>query len=410
MRHYLWNLLEEGMFHDDPEVADLVRVALRSPDPEWISDLYEWISIQGFKRKEPMEEQASFREPREDQLRGQILVGTTTSGHPVKLPLESFGRRGHTLITGATGTGKSTLLNFVFLQLADEVPVTAYDSLNQSARVLVPYLPAEKLGVLDFKDYRRNVLVGAEGTDQLEYLRAAKYHLMDGLGIEPVTMKVLLQICEEIIQVHQVATIPRILKKLDQPGYRSSSHKALQNRLVDLTLSGDGVFTGERGIDLGEFFSKSMIFNLKNASVDARRLILHDHYFYLTRTRRVAARWKLRNVFLFHEAASLVGKAIGSGSGREPYFHTMMREARNYGVGFLFADQVPQREHTTVRSNLGTKLLFRLEDPAALESFKAGMGLRQQQQNLILNLPDRHLVMRRPDIPFPFQVKVQRLF
>jgi DNA helicase HerA-like ATPase len=88
----------------------------------------------------------------------------------------------------------------------------------------------------------------------------------------------------------------------------------------------------------------------------------------------------------------------------------MMREARNYGVGFLFADQVPQREHTTVRSNLGTKLLFRLEDPAALESFKAGMGLNQQQQNLILNLPDRHLVMRRPDTPFPFQVKVQRLF
>jgi hypothetical protein len=29
----------------------------------------------------------------------------------------------------------------------------------------------------------------------------------------------------------------------------------LQNRLLDLTLSGDEVFACERGIDLGEFFS-----------------------------------------------------------------------------------------------------------------------------------------------------------
>ena len=233
---------------------------------------------------------------------------------------------------------------------------------------------------------------------------------MDGLNIEPVTMQILLQVCQEIIDTGRVATIPLILEKLEQPGYRTSSHKALRNRLIDLTLSGDGVFTCERGMDLQQFFSKSMILNLKDASHAARRLILADHYFYLTRVRPVAAEWKLMNACLFHEAASFVGKAAASGGSQEPYFHVMMREARNYGIGFLFADQVPQREHTTVRANIGTRLLFRLEDPASLDSFRTGMGLTPEQQNLILNLPDRHLVMRRPDIPFPFLVKVPELF
>ena len=178
-----------------------------------------------------------------------------------------------------------------------------------------------------------------------------------------------------------------------------------------MTLSGHEVFATERGFDLSETFAKSLIFNLKAANRKVRKLIYHDHYFYLTKHREVLPQWKLKNVFVFHEAGSLVSRAsIGRNPTGEAFFLTMIREARNYGIGFIFADQVPHLEHTVVRSNIGTKCLFRLEDDVALETFNTALGLNETQRRTIMNLPDRLAVLKRPDIPFPFLIRIPILY
>ena len=81
-----------------------------------------------------------------------------------------------------------------------------------------------------------------------------------------------------------------------------------------------------------------------------------------------------------------------------------------YGIGYAFADQVPHFQHPIVKSNIGTRCLFRLEDPAALDGLRLSLVLGQEQGNVIMNLPDRHMVVRRPDIPFPFLARIPDLF
>lgn len=413
MRTYLYALLEEGDLREKPEVKEAIQMALESADPEWVPDVSNWVRIHRIGlHEENQPEEPLFQEPSPEHVRGDIFVGTTPqSSYPVWLPLKSFGQQGHVLFAGTTGTGKSTLLNFLSLQLMEHVPVTIYDAIDQAAPVLLPHAPTEKLGVIDYGDYRRNLFTGPPGMSQLDWIRRAANHLIDGLDIEPLTMNVLIQLCEEIVREGQFATIPRILEKLNQPGHRSSSYRALQNRLLTLMIAGPEVFSCERGFDLGEMFRRSLIFNLKGTNEQIRRLIYYDHHAYLTHSRSVLARWKLKNVFVFHEAASLVSRgAMGKSPLGEPFFLSMVREARNYGIGFVFADQVPHFEHTVIRSNIGTKGIFRLEDEAAVQVFKTSLGLGDPQKNAIMNLPGRSMVLRRPDIPFAFLVKVPQLY
>lgn len=160
MRSYLWSLVEQGALSEHQEMADTVLTGLQSTNPEWVPAIFKWAHIQGLNRRDGKpEEKRLFREPRPEQLKGRILIGhTVPNGYPVSLPLQSFGQRAHVLVTGTSGTGKSTLLNFMAVQLMEHVPVTIYDFLNQSAPVLVPHLPAEKVAVLDFSEYRRGLL------------------------------------------------------------------------------------------------------------------------------------------------------------------------------------------------------------------------------------------------------------
>ncbi len=88
-----------------------------------------------------------------------------------------------------------------------------------------------------------------------------------------------------------------------------------------------------------------------------------------------------------------------------------------------FSLRVAQASLPVIRSGLGAGLgrsarilagspkgFFRMEDEAAVEVFRTALRLDDRQKNAILNLPDQHLLLRRPDIPYPFLVRVPQLY
>ena len=75
----------------------------------------------------------------------------------------------------------------------------------------------------------------------------------------------------------------------------------------------------------------------------------------------------------------------------------------------IIADQSPQLQHEVIRSNIGTKIIFRLGGSAA-DSFKTELGLSEQHRTEIMNLPDHVAVLKRPDIPFPFLARVPNFY
>ncbi len=410
MRKYLWGVIESRALAKQPSLEGIVLTSLRSSNPNWISRVYLLVRVQDLRQSAASSEPVLFREPRTEQLRGRIFLGhTIPGGHEVWLPLKSFGQRGHMLVTGATGTGKSVLLNLIALQLMVlGVPVVIYDILNQAAPFLIPLVPPEKLGIIDLKNYRRNPLIGPLRMSQMDWIRMAADHLMESLRLEPVTMNALVGVCERIISGGNVASVPQVIEALNQDGFRSPSHRALLNRLLPLTISGLETFACERGPDLDRLFAQSFILNLQDANSPIRRLIHNDHYLYRTASRDVLKKWQLKTVYFLHEAGRMVSRSSLSGS-NESVFIRMIAEARNFGIGFCFADQVPQAEHETVRSNIGTRIVFRLEDQAAVDVFRTSLRLTEAQKSAVMNLPDRHALVRRPDVPFPFLVRIPDL-
>jgi hypothetical protein len=407
MRRYLWTVLEQGGLRNDPDLAETVLTALQSPREELIPRIFNLVRIQHIELNKTEPEEAKgplFKEPGPGVLKGEIFLGNTVpSGHPVHLPLRSFGQLGHILIAGVIGSGKSTILNLISAQLMIQgIVTTVYDTLDQAARTLVPVVPEQKLNVLDFRNYRRNFLIGPESMSQMDWIRRSFGHLMESLEMSPVTMNYLLELCQKIVSQGKVATIPRVIELAQKSESRSQSARALLNRFPPLVMSGAETFLCERGIDLERLFSRSCILNIKDAPEMIRTLVYNDHYSYLTKSREVLNDWRLKNVFVFHEAGTLMASVGDS-------FLTMIREARNYGIGLVFADQAPQLQHPSVRSTLGTKGLLRLEDPASLEGFRVGMDLAEEQRNFILNMPNRCMLLRRPDIGFPFLVQIPKL-
>jgi hypothetical protein len=408
MRSYLWTVLQDGSLRDNPSLVTTVLTALQSTNIEWIPAVFNLVRIQPLRvpdgdmaqKKEPL-----FREPAQQDLAGSILTSySIPSRFPVPLPLESFGQKGHIGIFGTTGPGKSTLLNFTTYQLVSMgIRTFVYDGLDQPAPLLVPLLPADQLSVIDYRDYRRNFLTGPPSCTQMDWIRQASVHLMESLAISPVTMNYLIQVCEAIISQGRIATIPLVIEYAQRDRSNSQSSRALLNRLLPLTMAGDWTFTCDKGFNLDKVLNMSCIFNLKDASPMARKLIANDHYFFLMKTRKALTKWRLDTVLVFHEAGSQL-------SGSDTFFMTTLREARNLGIGMLFADQAPHLESPLAKSAIGAKGLFRLEDPASLEGFRVGMDLSLEQRSAVLNLPDRVMLLRRPDIPHPFLVKVPVLF
>ncbi len=407
---YLSTVLQSGALRDMPELAETVRVALISSDLDLVTDVSELVRVQDLdfsqeKQDEQPQKEPLFREPAPEQLHGQVFIGRTVhGGYDVMLPRRAFGQHAHLGLFGASGTGKSALLNLISVQLMLQgVTAIVLDVLDQSAPLLVPHVPADRLSVVDYSDYRRNPLLGPPGMSQMEWIRRATAHLIESLDMTPVTANYLVNTCESIIAAGTIATIPRVIACAEREQARSQSARALLNRLLPLVMCGERVFACETGFDIRKLLSRSCILSLKQCPPGIRNLLSNDLYFYMAATMPVLEKWQLNAVFVFHEAGPLLRAA-------DQFFVRMICEARNYGIGFCFADQVPQLEAPAIRSNIGTKLLLRLEDPASLEGFRVGMSLGEQQRNFILNMPDRMMLVRRPDVNHPFLVRVPNLF
>lgn len=239
-------------------------------------------------------------------------------------------------------------------------PIVVFDNLNQSAPMLIPFANSDQLLVVDFRDYRRNFLLGPKHVDQLQWIRAASVHLVDSLALEPVQMNALLAVCEELVNGGHIVSVPAILERIH--GTKNPTLRSIENRLLPLVMTGLEVFRCERGFDIEKMLENSAILYLKDAAPLVRKLIINDLYFYRTQTSKVRADWRLQRVLFFHESASLISRMATAKTARsEPFVFNMVREARNYLIGLVFADQTPQFEHTVIRSNIGTRLVFRLD-------------------------------------------------
>ena len=402
-------LRSTGALDGHPNLRGVADAVMMSGEADATMDF--WLGMQPQLRqlsKQKVEPSvALFNEPNPSQLYGDIHLGNTIpSRHPVQIPLEFFGNTGQIAILGGIGSGKSTLMNSMGVQLIEQgIPVTIYDVLDQCAKPMLSVVSKEKLGVVSFRHYQRNNCQGPEGLDTLTWLEAIEDHLSEGLKLEGPSFDELMDLAEDLESSRQVVSFRNMLIKLQQKKRRSPTEGTLYRRLRALKIKAPGLFVDE-GIDLDRFFSLSMILELKQANNRVRTLTYGDHFGWLTHSAPTLNRWKLRRVLMFHEASVLLSRGGDDDSWRK----NIVRLGRNLGVGLVLADQTPQKQDPVVRQNIGLKCFLRQDDEEGIVKYRKVMGgLNDEQMHYILNLLPRRMIVKMPGIKFPFEVEIPKL-
>ena len=203
-----------------------------------------------------------------------------------------------------------------------------------------------------------------------------------------------------IIRDGRVVSIPGLISQLSSS---DSSERGLLNRLISLEDSTGLTFKSEYGFELERIFRDPCIFNLRGIDQPLQRLIIFDLLAFYMHSHPALPKWRLRNVLIIHESADFVRK------GRENrFFFKAVRECRNFGLGLVLLSQSVHAADTAILSNIQTRCLFSLSDERGVDAVKIQLGLTMQQRNVLMNLPRRVMLVKRPDLD-PFLVRVPNL-
>jgi len=260
-----WSALNSDAVRSDPDLEEVGWLAMASQDKELMQGTYEFLLAQRSPANvRPEQKPSLWQQPTAEQLRGDIFIGfSVPDALPVFLSLHSFGAQSHMGVYGGSGAGKSWFIDYVSVQLMmKSIPVKIHDTLNQSASKLVSIIGANKLGVIDYRNYERNPFRDPECKDQRQYIMDADDQLRDSFDLSPVGMRLLSKTCDEILNDNQIVTIPCLINRLENGKGQHRTRESILNRLCELSKPGEKSFCCDRGFDIRKLRPKSIVSEL----------------------------------------------------------------------------------------------------------------------------------------------------
>jgi hypothetical protein len=381
------------------------------------------------------------------QLSGPaVSIGATAKGALLRLPVAAIGN--HVLVTGSTGSGKSSHLGHVLAQLHGlGIPFWVIEPVKNEYRSLdVPGLvvwspgapdpgPAwglnplevpEGIAVATHLDRLVGLLRGSFGLpDPLPHLlelglqRAYEQSGWDLISNRNVwgdreaswpTMGDVLDICVELP------------KELDYDAQiRGNLRAALRARLGGLLRGPRGsILETRRPFDVNEALAGPVVINLDAIGDDyARSFMMGVLLIRLVEARCAKPSPETVHVTVVEEAHHLMGSATGrpiDGSG-DPVAHTasafgdLLAEIRSAGEGVIVVEQSPTRLVKSAIVNTATKIALRTPTRADHEALGAAMSLSESDAGVFSTL-SRHeaLVMwEGMDAPVRARLGARRL-
>ncbi len=227
--NYLRVVLQEGRLRKYPGLEQNVSMVLMSPNREFIPMMANYVRTLNLTPPEQETPEPLWKVPSPAELPklGIHIADTIPGGNPVILPQRCFGGDGHIKMDGLTGSGKSILLNSMAVQIP--VPFAMYDEMDKWSGMLAAVLPHDRLRIIDLATYKRNILMGPEGIDQIQWIAKAGDYLMEVLDLEPIAMRHVVRICEQIIADGQIANIPRLIARLSEKDMSQRAIRSLAN-------------------------------------------------------------------------------------------------------------------------------------------------------------------------------------
>ena len=355
---------------------------------------------------------------------GHVTAGGVLDADPAHARLGLDTLRKHTLITGATGAGKTTTVLTLLKgtrELNRDVKVTILEGAKREYREHSHLTGVES--VFDFVDKFLPIPM----FDHPEYV-SPEAHLCRISSIFDATLEMPPPIPAIVRQAlfdayssfhdepensplrreHPIRFwLFRSIRKLaDQLGYQgdvqATINGALRTRLGALSMGMPGkILAGGVGWQklARRFSEESVLMELEGiADRRSRALImsLFVLYYRYSLTRRSE---NLERLLVLEEAHRIIGTSAGH-QDTDPsldFFGNMLSEVRSYGCGIVISDQSPARLIDDAMRNTNTKFIMRLVSGEDIRNAVVGAGLSKEAMNDIPKLRQFQAVLITPD-------------
>lgn len=384
-----------------PEIKDVLRRAALFPlDKErFLRLLRKQCDREGIDLSAP----PPFPKPESLPTEG-IHIGNSLHGEKVfdsfRLPYEAL-LRGHSIFTGGTGTGKTTLLACLIIPALILLGIIAivWDVGKQYAPILSALFPPEKFITLKPNQLKMNPLIppGKMRPEEWREIFASMWRIFDcGSGMINMLRKGL----EFVYSNYSVPTLPHLRQWISNLTYKSSERAFnWRESLLDKVDSVLGVFGGgficERGFMQNQLH-RSIVFDMEGHDplsyafymdlINER--IRHGQEDVFSTQARIVEVVEEAHIRVSRDA--LVRRTTEVG---ERLILTHVRVMRKVGVSFIFCDQLLHLLPEVLLGNLVTWVVFRQKDARSLDRVQGILNLDDSQRQAIGLLPQRQAVV-----------------
>ena len=413
-------LAEIAKLDKEPAIQNALQTIAITNDPQLAEDvaqILQPIAMQELLNGKPFGHPPSAEINQTYQELCVFLGLVPDAEYPLCPPIRQFNQ--HCYVGGASGTGKTNLLQGVALQIMPNCPVWIFDREKQDYRHLLRLVPS--LIVFDAQtDFVCNPLEVHTPVKPKDHLAAfvaifTKTHGLLG-GAEAMLIKVLNGLYGRHGVFDGSDKFPTLFDLLDdikdlrlhpvsrQAGYRDS----IVNRLEAELATNPDMYQYVKGFPLEELAANSFVLEIKGLSEKQGRFLVTMQLFSLFQW-RIARHERgndLRNLVVIDEGKWIAPPGFNENIGFTPLDY-VLAQSRETGLGVVIADQTANlAESVFVQSRL--KICFRLGSGADIDRVRKTFALTKEQADYIPKLDVGEAIVRIPKLD-PFLIKVPRV-
>lgn len=350
---------------------------------------------------------------------GNIIFGNENT-RKLYLSLDSFG--GHTLVSGQTKIGKSTLVKYLIPQFVEKgIAVWIFDYENEY-KSLLRLIDPNEIYVLDAANDKDNFLEPPPLTSPEEWKGKWRSALRElwlregGINLIDDIFKNLYENSGVFNGSENYPTILDVMNFLRSIQFKPGSRYSMYHESVISRFGGlyDNLkcLRCRKGFDIRKFLKKKkcVIFNTRGLADDIR------HFYINLKTLRVMTYLEklppqgLRLLLIIDEAHKLYNREIAKKYDLgEPMVFSNARTFAKRGIACVYLDQVPSELPSALFGNVNNRFIMRLSNGYCIRRMARAASLRLDQSDQIPLLPLRHCLLHSSDYPYAVLFEIPEL-
>lgn len=334
--------------------------------------------------------------PSGEDVIGQILIGKVRqTGVPFGLNLEELNE--HTLITGRTGAGKTTIIYLILYQLLKRgIPFWAFDFKQDYRHIAKSMITGgPEVLVFNWETFKFNPLRPPEGVKPKLWIEAFINIFCHVYWLLAGSKSILLQTLGTLYKDYGVFSgeniYPTIYDLLDSvqaykpprlTGPIQNHLDSVKSRVMGCLLSFDKMLDCDQGFPIEHLLNKNVVFELEGLDPSNQSFLLNIILRYVFQYRiSNNQRGGLKHVFVFDESKNVYNAKREStkelGTSEVARFTSQIRD---FGEGLIVSDQMPTELGNSIKANVYSVICMSQSGGPNVFEMARALGLKKEQE------------------------------